>query len=90
MRMPCSHDLYDQHAILVNNMPGTSRGWCPGGREATAADLVAELRRLDAIDYKAAIEFARYGPLSDTYKPEGVEIATRAIVDAALPEGETK
>ena len=88
MRMPCNcgENRYEPHDV---SLPDCVRR-CPGGREATPADLVAELRRLDAINYKAAIEFARYGPLSDTYKPEGVEIATRAIVDAALPEGDTK
>ena len=89
MRMPCDHGHYINHPQIAADEVW-SVSICPGGREATAADLVAELRRLDAIDYGAAIEFARYGPLSDTYKPEGVEIATRAIVDAALPEGETK
>ena len=108
MRMPCDHDEYGPHEYFHYIGQYQYYETCPGGREATPADLVAELRRLDAIDYEAAAKMQalfdgngvepgdevlpREWPASwvdDDYKDD-LRHSARLVVDAALPEGETK
>ena len=90
----CDHDHPEGHHRLAH---GCRTIDCPGGREATAADLVAELRRLDAIDYEAAtmryLDHFNYGLDKDDFSRlewNALRRQVKHIVDAALPEGGTK